>query len=59
MDSLGTDSPHHLTMQYYGEVDKKQRISFIRCKNLRKQLGKNLDILSREAITLGHGLQLV
>ena len=33
MDSFRTDGPHHLPMQYYGEVDKKQRISFIRYKN--------------------------
>ena len=33
MDSLGPDSSHHLPIQYLGEIDGKQRISFIRYKN--------------------------
>ena len=36
MDSLGSDSPHHLPMQFLGESDERQRISFIR---LRDPLG--------------------
>ena len=54
MDSLGTDSPHHLPMQYYGEVDKKQRISFIRYKNSLETTGEEFRYVSVErAITLG------
>ena len=33
LDSLGPDSSHHLPIQYLGEIDGKQRISFIRYKN--------------------------
>ena len=40
MDSLGADSPDHLPMQYLGETDGKQRISFIRFKDSLETTGE-------------------
>ena len=52
LDSLGTDSPYHLPMQYIDPVDGLQRISFIRYENPLDATGEDFRYIVEQSDNL-------